>query len=122
MSCTRAGAASSPRRSTPPRPRPAERFDESDAAGERQRALRQADGLLARRRRQEATAALQDAEAAARGRAAAPMRAQIATLATLWTNRPGRAFRWTASGGGPTAGLARRYSGSRSGSLLRWIS
>ena len=43
--------------------------------------LQQAASLLARRRRREATAALQDAEAAARQLAAAPMRAQIATLA-----------------------------------------
>ena len=43
--------------------------------------LQQAASLLARRRRREATAALQDAEAAARRLAAAPLHAEIATLA-----------------------------------------
>ncbi len=43
--------------------------------------LREAASLLARRRRQEATGALHDAEKAARQLAAAPMRAEIATLA-----------------------------------------
>jgi DNA-binding CsgD family transcriptional regulator/tetratricopeptide (TPR) repeat protein len=43
--------------------------------------VQQAAGLLARRRRREATAALQDAEAAACQLAAAPLRAEIATLA-----------------------------------------
>jgi len=43
--------------------------------------LREAASLLARRRRQEATGALHDAEKAARQLAVAPMRAEIATLA-----------------------------------------
>jgi DNA-binding CsgD family transcriptional regulator len=43
--------------------------------------LQQAASLLARRRRREATTALQEADAAARLLAAAPMRAEIATLA-----------------------------------------
>jgi ATP/maltotriose-dependent transcriptional regulator MalT len=43
--------------------------------------LQQAASLLARRRRREATASLQDAEAATRRLAAAPLHAEIATLA-----------------------------------------
>jgi DNA-binding CsgD family transcriptional regulator len=45
--------------------------------------LQQAASLLARRRRREATAALREAEAAAGHLAAAPMRAEVATLARL---------------------------------------
>ena len=45
--------------------------------------LQQAAGLLARRRRREAIAALQAADGAARGLAATPLRAEIAALARV---------------------------------------